>query len=100
MAPLTDASVDDLKSTVTSLEKRIADLEKRLAGQNGGAPASAESVRMILMGPPGAGMLFPVEERVKLAVLLTWHVRQGYSGAQDQGEVLRLPSCRFLRTSG
>jgi adenylate kinase len=58
MAPITDAAVDDLKSTVNRLEKRIAELENRLSGQSGGEPASAESVRMILMGPPGAGELF------------------------------------------
>ena len=49
------AVVDDLKSTVNRLEKRIAELENKLSGQRGGASTSAESVRMILMGPPGAG---------------------------------------------
>ena len=54
MAPITDTVVDDLKSTVPRLEQRIAELENRLSGHGGGA-ASTESVRMILMGPPGAG---------------------------------------------
>lgn len=55
MAPLTDPAVTDLQSTVSRLEKRIAELETRLQGQMGIADQSQESVRMILMGPPGAG---------------------------------------------
>ncbi|KAF9701287.1 hypothetical protein EKO04_000200 [Ascochyta lentis] len=55
MAPLTDSAVSDLQSTVSRLEKRIAELETRLQGQVGIADQSQESVRMILMGPPGAG---------------------------------------------
>lgn len=48
--------VDDLKNTVGRLEKRIAELEQRLGGGGGGKTASqTEGVRMILMGPPGAG---------------------------------------------
>lgn len=55
MAPLTDSAVSDLQSTVSRLEKRIAELETRLQGQVSIADRSQESVRMILMGPPGAG---------------------------------------------
>lgn len=55
MAPITDTVVDDLKSTVSRLEKRIAELESRLTGHGGSAQPSQDSVRMILMGPPGAG---------------------------------------------
>ncbi|KAH7392837.1 adenylate kinase 1 [Pyrenochaeta sp. MPI-SDFR-AT-0127] len=55
MAPLTDAVVDDLKSTVSQLEKRIAELESRLSGHGERASSPQGSVRMILMGPPGAG---------------------------------------------
>jgi hypothetical protein len=55
MAPLTDSAVDELKGTVSRLEQRIAELESRLQGQVGVADPSQESVRMILMGPPGAG---------------------------------------------
>jgi len=54
MAP-TNMEVDELKSTVSKLEQRIAQLEGRLAGNGGGSSAPQESVRMILMGPPGAG---------------------------------------------
>ena len=48
-------TVEALKSTVDKLEKRIQDLESRLTGS---APSSGSSdgMRMILIGPPGAGM--------------------------------------------
>jgi len=49
MAPVTDEIVSDLKSTIARLEKRIEELETRLSGGSHG------SMRMILMGPPGAG---------------------------------------------
>ncbi|KAH6642738.1 adenylate kinase 1 [Boeremia exigua] len=55
MAPLADSAVSDLQSTVSRLEKRIAELETRLQGQVGISDQSQESVRMILIGPPGAG---------------------------------------------
>jgi hypothetical protein len=57
MAPMTDTVVDDLKNTVHKLEQRIAELESRLSGHGGSSAAAQESVRMILMGPPGAGEL-------------------------------------------
>lgn len=52
MAPIQDRVVDDLKSLVNKLESRVAELEAKLAG--GDAPSTG-GVRMILMGPPGAG---------------------------------------------
>ncbi|KAL5117068.1 adenylate kinase [Pleosporales sp. CAS-2024a] len=55
MAPLTDSVVDELKSTVHKLEQRIAELEGRLSGHGAASPPAQDSVRMILMGPPGAG---------------------------------------------
>lgn len=54
MAPITDDIVADLKSTISRLEKRVESLESRLGGQ-GPASSAAPSMRMILMGPPGAG---------------------------------------------
>jgi adenylate kinase len=47
-----------LRSSLAGLEERIKKLEQRQPGPNGGgavAQASPESIRMILMGPPGAG---------------------------------------------
>lgn len=57
MAPLGDELVDKLKGTVDKLEARVAELEARLHGKPAGSSAPAEDgMRMILMGPPGAGM--------------------------------------------
>lgn len=49
--------VEKLKETVDTLEKRIVDLESRLKnnGSSSGSSANSESIRMILIGPPGAG---------------------------------------------
>ncbi|OCK80184.1 adenylate kinase [Lepidopterella palustris CBS 459.81] len=52
MAPLKDQVVDDLKNLVHRLESRVAELEAKLSGSDG---SSGGSMRMILMGPPGAG---------------------------------------------
>lgn len=56
MAPITDTIVDELKSLVSKLESRVAELESKLGGEKG-TPSSSGAMRMILMGPPGAGML-------------------------------------------
>lgn len=54
MAPITDDIVDELKNTVKRLEMRVQELEGKLAGGGAGAnPLS--SMRMVIMGPPGAG---------------------------------------------
>ncbi|KAF2199451.1 putative adenylate kinase [Delitschia confertaspora ATCC 74209] len=55
MAPLHEQVVDDLKSLVNKLESRVAELESKLAGNDGQPKAAGSGVRMILMGPPGAG---------------------------------------------
>ncbi|KAJ5199575.1 adenylate kinase [Penicillium cf. griseofulvum] len=54
MAPITEEAVSGLKNTIHQLEAKVSELESRLA--NGGKPKSAaEQMRIILMGPPGAG---------------------------------------------
>ncbi|CAG8907325.1 unnamed protein product [Penicillium egyptiacum] len=54
MAPITEEAVSGLKTTIQQLEAKVSELESRLA--NGGKPKSvAEQMRIILMGPPGAG---------------------------------------------
>ncbi|KAJ5169086.1 adenylate kinase [Penicillium canariense] len=54
MAPIIDDAVSGLKDTIGKLEARVADLENRLTG--GDKPKSlTEQMRIILMGPPGAG---------------------------------------------
>lgn len=57
MAPLTQQVADDVKSTIAGLEARIAELEAKLSGHGGSSSSSSDSngVRMILIGPPGAG---------------------------------------------
>jgi len=55
MAPITE----DLHDLVAKLEQRVKDLENRLHLAAGGASRpidTSNGVRMILMGPPGAGM--------------------------------------------
>ena len=55
MAPITDSTVSDLKDLVHKLEARVHQLEYRL-GEGGNKPKTvSESMRMILIGPPGAG---------------------------------------------
>lgn len=54
MAPITDDVISGLKSTIGKLEARIEDLEGRLAGSSK-PKSAAEHMRLILMGPPGAG---------------------------------------------
>ncbi|KAI1438587.1 adenylate kinase-domain-containing protein [Xylaria sp. CBS 124048] len=46
-----DTEFKRLQDVVTSLEDRVKRLEQRQSGE----PITAENVRMILMGPPGAG---------------------------------------------
>ncbi|OOQ84083.1 Adenylate kinase [Penicillium brasilianum] len=53
MAPITDDVVSSLKDTIGKLEARVVELEGRLTGSK---PKSVtEQIRVILMGPPGAG---------------------------------------------
>ncbi|KAJ3577413.1 hypothetical protein NPX13_g3151 [Xylaria arbuscula] len=46
-----DSEFKRLHDVVTSLEERVKRLEQRQSGE----PLTAESIRMILIGPPGAG---------------------------------------------
>ncbi|KAL8844051.1 MAG: hypothetical protein Q9205_006783 [Flavoplaca limonia] len=59
MAPIKDETVDNLRDLVQKLESRVQQLEAKLDGSGGGSgqqtKADSPSVRMILMGPPGAG---------------------------------------------
>jgi adenylate kinase len=53
MAPITDDQVNSLKAQVKALEKRIYELEQKASGAP--APNVSDQMRMILIGPPGAG---------------------------------------------
>jgi adenylate kinase len=54
MAPTDSSVVDELKNIITKLESRVEELEHKISGKDG-SPGSSDSMRMILMGPPGAG---------------------------------------------
>ena len=59
MAPITDDIVETLRDTIHKLESRVQQLEAKLQGGGSSthSPSSTtDSVRIILMGPPGAGM--------------------------------------------
>lgn len=58
MAPITDETVEALRDTIHKLESRVHQLEARLGDGSSGAGKAGgplQSIRMILMGPPGAG---------------------------------------------
>ncbi|KAL8739521.1 MAG: hypothetical protein Q9190_007682 [Brigantiaea leucoxantha] len=59
MAPIKDETVDSLKDLVHKLQSRVEQLEAKLEGSDKGdveqSKGDSPSVRMILMGPPGAG---------------------------------------------
>lgn len=55
MAPIREDTVTDLKDLVAKLETRVRQLEDRLAGDGIKSRTPTVSMRMILMGPPGAG---------------------------------------------
>ena len=57
MAPIGDDTVQTLQELVQKLESRVKQLEDKLEHASTGIKHTAtEGVRMILMGPPGAGM--------------------------------------------
>ena len=57
MAPIRDDTVQTLQELVNKLESRVKELEDKLGHAQGGTKHSPnEGIRMILMGPPGAGM--------------------------------------------
>ena len=58
MAPIGEDVHLQAKDAVAHLEARVKALEEQIRVLSGGTPkASTEEVRMILMGPPGAGKL-------------------------------------------
>lgn len=55
MAPITEEAVSGLKDIIGKLETRVQDLEQRLVNGSDKPKSVAEQMRIILMGPPGAG---------------------------------------------
>lgn len=94
MAPITDDTVEALRDTIHKLESRVQQLEAKLEHSNESAPAGSSkkpfhSVRMILMGPPGAGAC-PRPQISARAGAYVWY-RQGNTGTEDPGKILCLP---------
>jgi adenylate kinase len=59
MAPIGDDIAQKILDSIQDLQSRIKKLEDGIHHKAGGSPPPAvEGVRMILMGPPGAGMWF------------------------------------------
>lgn len=57
MAPIGEGAVQELQDLVDKLTSRVKELEDRLQHVSVGTTHSAsEGIRMVLMGPPGAGM--------------------------------------------
>ena len=86
MAPIKDDTVDALRDLVNKLESRVEQLEAKLQDSHGGPPArktrsNSESVRMILMGPPGAGMSC-ILQTILWGMLMVFQ-RQGHAGTQN-----------------
>jgi adenylate kinase len=51
---MSGSAADTLRATVEKLQQQVEQLEKRLAGSVGGSNTQ-DGMRMILIGPPGAG---------------------------------------------
>lgn len=91
MAPITDDVVETLRDTIRQLESRVHQLESKMGGGDGSPQSRVgqSSIRMILMGPPGAGKIVSACEF--LSNLSSAVNRQGNPSTQNTGEVLRLP---------
>ena len=88
-----DETVEALRDTIHQLESRVQQLEAKLASTGGnvssrGSRSNSDSVRMILMGPPGAGK--EVWDTPK-GLVADCVARQGYAGTKNKGKILRLP---------
>lgn len=98
MAPTLD-DVASIKDLVNQLQVRVEQMERNIRAGGQGAPA--EQLRMILMGPPGAGkwrfyFLRIVPARRTLSTLL-WYVIGMYSWHSGwlQARELRRPKSRI-----
>lgn len=71
MAPITDDTVEALRDTIRQLESRVRQLESKMGGGDGSSPSRAgqSSIRMILMGPPGAGKTSTAYKNLNVLVL-------------------------------
>ena len=56
---------DDASERIHRLEAKVADLEKQLAAATKGDGKGPGSMRMVIMGPPGAGSAFLIRLRAR-----------------------------------
>ncbi len=99
MAPITDDIVEALRDTIHQLESRVYQLESKMGGGDGSSSSRVgkSSIRMILMGPPGAGKHSTAYGSLTFFSLLV--NRQGHPSAKDSGQILRMSSSRHVRSS-
>jgi len=84
--------VKRLQGIIANIESRVKALEERQFGQQAQKkPVEDNTVRMILIGPPGAGMWALAKTMDISGRCAHPAYRQGHSGPQDQGEVQLLP---------
>jgi adenylate kinase len=74
MAPIRDETVDQLRDLVSKLEARVEQLEDKLHKAGGDVSArihrsASSSIRMILIGPPGAGSVIDLRQPTALTYL-------------------------------
>ncbi|KAK4698030.1 adenylate kinase, partial [Lecanoromycetidae sp. Uapishka_2] len=98
MAPITDDVVETLRDTIRQLESRVHQLESKMGGGDGSKQSRVgqSSIRMILMGPPGAGRVASAKDCLPSSGLLA--SRQRNPSTQDTGKILRVPSGDMLRS--
>ena len=82
MAPITEDTVEQLKSMVHRLESRVQELEQKIQGGEGASGNPLSAMRMVIMGPPGAGAPCNKQSN-RMDWRLTASNRQGYSSSED-----------------
>ncbi|KAB8339230.1 hypothetical protein FH972_022164 [Carpinus fangiana] len=83
MAPITDQTVQELHNTVQRLENRVRELESKLNGGSASGSNPLDTMRMILIGPPGAGK---TNATFSMPMEAYKTFRQGNSGSAHQGQ--------------
>lgn len=96
---MADQLVEQLKATVDKLENRVNELETRLHGGSVAVkPGEGQGMRMILIGPPGAGMWRSHRMAGVSGLYLgtmadrSFQCRQGNTGTEAEGAIWLLPS--------
>lgn len=87
MAPITEENVQEVKDLVHKLEARVRELEQKLSPKPSAPKSPSDAMRMILMGPPGAGKKLQAQKPTIAKTIF----RKRYSGSEYQGQILHLP---------